>query len=148
MAAAVADFRPKAGLVDPGTGKLRRMGGGLTLELEATPDLIGGIAKNRRNGQFLVGFALEPRGEMLDSARAKLVRKGLDLIVANPLETMDSETIEAAAVGMGPEGPGVVAETGGAISKERFGEWLLDVIEARRVMVRAGVSPGARVAGR
>ncbi len=139
MAAAVADFRPKPGLVDPQTGKLRRKAGGLTLELEATPDLIGGIARHRRDGQFLVGFALEPRSEMLDSARAKLVSKGLDLIVANPLETMDSETISAAAVGMGPEGPGVVAESGGAILMVRFGEWLLDVIEARRVVVRAQV---------
>jgi phosphopantothenoylcysteine decarboxylase/phosphopantothenate--cysteine ligase len=94
MAAAVADYRPRiaAGDLDR---KHRRTDAGMTIQLEPTPDLLAGCSKIRRPDQLLVGFALEPRDELLASARAKLTRKGLDLIVANPLETMDAPTIEA-----------------------------------------------------
>ncbi len=94
MAAAVADYRPK---VDPSAfnGKFRRTDQKLVLELEPTPDLLAQVGTTKRENQLLVGFALEPRQEMLDSARAKIVRKRIDMVVANPLETMDSEFIEA-----------------------------------------------------
>lgn len=94
MAAAVADYRPK---VDPAmwNGKFRRRSAGLTLELEPTPDLLAEISASRRPGQMLIGFALEPRDELVASATVKLDRKGVDLVVGNPLETMDSPDIEA-----------------------------------------------------
>jgi phosphopantothenoylcysteine decarboxylase/phosphopantothenate--cysteine ligase len=135
MAAAVADYRPK---VEPGqlAGKLKRSGGGMVIELEATEDLLAGCSKRREPGQLLVGFALEPRERMLESARAKLVRKGIDLIVANPLETMEAATIEAVVLGR----DGSEQRTDGAIGKGAFAEWLLDVldsvIEARGVEKR------------
>jgi hypothetical protein len=47
--------------------------------------------------------------------------------VANPLETMDSETIEAVVIGH----DGFEAKTNGKISKAEFAPWLLDVIEAK-----------------
>lgn len=127
MAAAVADYRPAPTETDPG-GKRRRTGDGLRLELEATPDLLEGCARGRRGGQLLVGFALEPRDELHASARRKLERKGIDLIVANPLETMDSDAIEAWLIGHADGGP-VEAYTGGTIPKTAFGPWLLDAIE-------------------
>lgn len=94
MAAAVADYRPK---VDPSFfgGKFRRKNENLTLELEPTPDLLAEVGKTRRDDQLFVGFALEPRAEMLDAAQAKMQRKRIDMVVANPLETMDSDEIEA-----------------------------------------------------
>jgi phosphopantothenoylcysteine decarboxylase/phosphopantothenate--cysteine ligase len=94
MAAAVADYRPK---VDPAFfgGKFRRKNENLTLELEPTPDLLAEVGKTRRDDQLFVGFALEPRAEMLDAAQAKMQRKRIDMVVANPLETMDSDEIEA-----------------------------------------------------
>lgn len=94
MAAAVADYRPK---VDPSAfnNKFRRTDQKFVLELEPTPDLLAQVGATRRDTQLLVGFALEPRQEMLDAARAKIVRKRIDMVVANPLETMDSEFIEA-----------------------------------------------------
>lgn len=123
MAAAVADYRPK---VDPAFlgGKFRRQDQKLTLELEPTPDLLAEVARSRRPGQLLVGFALEPRAEMLASARSKLERKKVDLVVANPLETMDSGEIEAVVL----DKSGAEFPTPGVMSKDRFASWLLDLI--------------------
>jgi phosphopantothenoylcysteine decarboxylase/phosphopantothenate--cysteine ligase len=125
MAAAVADYRPKVGTSGDSQTKLRRTEGGMTLELEATPDLLAGCSKVRRPGQVLVGFALEPAATLLESAESKLKRKGVDLIVANALETMDAPTVDATVVGAG----GIVARTPGIMTKEAFAPWLMDVIE-------------------
>jgi phosphopantothenoylcysteine decarboxylase / phosphopantothenate---cysteine ligase len=128
MAAAVADFRPMGGSLD---GKLYRSAG-LSLELEPTPDLLAGLAAERAPNQVLVGFALQPRAGLIAAAREKLNRKGVDMIVANPLETMDSSTIEAIVLSrLGTEHRTPDGEGGqGAIPKERFASWLLDQIEA------------------
>ena len=97
------------------------------MKLEPTPDLLAEVAKSRRPDQLMVGFALEPREELLASAREKLERKMVDLVVANPLETMDSQTIEAIVIGR----EGFEARTQGAISKEAFAPWLMELIESR-----------------
>lgn len=129
MAAAVADFRPKRPDPDaPLPEKVRRADAGLRLELEPTPDLLAMCAEIRSPGQALIGFALEPRDEMLASARAKLERKRVDAIVANPLETMDADTIEAHLV----RRSGATVSTPGPIAKAAFAPWLLDAIGARR----------------
>lgn len=123
MAAAVADYRPK---VDPAFfgGKFRRKSEKLMLELEPTPDLLAEVSSRRREGQILVGFALEPREELIASARAKLERKKIDLVVANPLETMDSDEIEAIVIGK----DGGERRTPGRMSKRDFAPWLLNAI--------------------
>ncbi len=126
MAAAVADYRPKPNPAMSG-GKFRRTSAPLTLELEPTPDLLAGVSSRRRSGQLLVGFALEPREELLASARAKLERKKIDMVVGNPLETMDSETIEAVVL----EKNGGEHRTPGSMSKPQFAPWLLSLIEQR-----------------
>lgn len=95
MAAAVADYRPMPNQAAFQGGKFRRTSEKLTLELEPTPDLLAEVGATRREDQLFVGFALEPRAEMLDAARAKMRRKRIDMIIANPLETMDSPDIEA-----------------------------------------------------
>jgi phosphopantothenoylcysteine decarboxylase/phosphopantothenate--cysteine ligase len=84
MAAAVADFRPRA----PVTGKLSRRTAGseVSLALEAVPDLLAGLARARRGARpFLVGFAAETAaGDALgERAGAKLREKRCDAIVAN-----------------------------------------------------------------
>lgn len=125
MAAAVADYRPKISpeAAAKADGKLRRDAAGLTLHLEPTPDLLAEVARARQAGQTLVGFALEPRSRMLESARAKLNRKKVDMIVANPLETMDGDTIEATVVTH--DG---AFQTKGAVSKGAFADWLLGLL--------------------
>jgi len=81
MAAAVADFRPR----ETAATKLGRVSG-LTLELEPTEDILAGVAAAAPPSgdparPILVGFAAETGS--LDRAADKLVRKGVDLLVAN-----------------------------------------------------------------
>jgi len=78
MAAAVADFRPKA---VAGT-KLRKADGTPELLLEPTTDILAELGRRRRDGQVLVGFAAETDG-VAERAAAKLAAKGVDLMVAN-----------------------------------------------------------------
>lgn len=125
MAAAVADYRPAPDEIDPGS-KRRRSKEGLTLRLESTPDLLMGCSSRARPDQLLVGFALEPEADLLASARAKLARKSIDLVVANPLETMDSTGIHAWLLGNPDRGVVLQTRTDGPIPKAEFAAWLLD----------------------
>jgi len=79
MTAAVADYRPVA----PSQHKLKKDGGPITIDLEPTEDILGGLRARGYKG-LLVGFAMETE-DLLAQARAKLERKGLNLIVANDL---------------------------------------------------------------
>ena len=76
MSAAPADYRPKT----PADTKRARAAGTLTVELEATPDILGSL--KRRKGMVVVGFALET-GNGLANARAKLQNKALDFVILN-----------------------------------------------------------------
>jgi phosphopantothenoylcysteine decarboxylase/phosphopantothenate--cysteine ligase len=78
MAAAVADFRPKA----VSDRKIKKGDGVPDVVLEPTPDILAGLGARRRPGQVLVGFAAETN-DLRREAAAKLRAKGLDLIVAN-----------------------------------------------------------------
>jgi len=74
--AAVADYRPKAA-----AGQKIKRKGPITLELEATPDILKEISA-KKAGQIVVGFAAETEN-VLENARQKLVSKSLDAIVVN-----------------------------------------------------------------
>jgi phosphopantothenoylcysteine decarboxylase/phosphopantothenate--cysteine ligase len=78
MAAAVADFRPKAIAGD----KLKKGDGVPDLVLEPTPDILAGLGARKRVGQTLVGFAAET-SDVVANAADKVRRKHLDLMVAN-----------------------------------------------------------------
>jgi len=78
MAAAVADFRPKAAA----EGKLKKRDGTPEIILEPTPDILAGLGASKRDGQVLVGFAAET-DDLIANATDKLRSKRLDLIVAN-----------------------------------------------------------------
>ncbi|MGY1749471.1 bifunctional phosphopantothenoylcysteine decarboxylase/phosphopantothenate--cysteine ligase CoaBC [Modestobacter sp. SYSU DS0511] len=84
MAAAVADFRP----VSVADTKLKK--GGATepdaVPLARTTDVLAELVTARAPGQVVVGFAAETgdaEGDVLTHARAKLARKGVDLLVVN-----------------------------------------------------------------
>ncbi|HEV3470374.1 MAG TPA: bifunctional phosphopantothenoylcysteine decarboxylase/phosphopantothenate--cysteine ligase CoaBC [Pyrinomonadaceae bacterium] len=79
-AAAVADYRPAA----RAGRKLKKSKAALTIELEPTPDILAEVAAARRNGLLVVGFAAET-DRVIEHAREKLRRKGLDAVVANDL---------------------------------------------------------------
>jgi phosphopantothenoylcysteine decarboxylase/phosphopantothenate--cysteine ligase len=86
MAAAVADFRP----AEAAATKLKKEGrDGLELELEPTPDVLSGLAAQRRSGQVLVGFAAEHGDDAIAYGRGKLERKGLDAVVVNDISRPD-----------------------------------------------------------
>jgi phosphopantothenoylcysteine decarboxylase / phosphopantothenate---cysteine ligase len=85
MAAAVADYRPRATSPD----KLRRQSDGWSLELVPNPDLLAEIGHARQGDRpVLVGFALETVSDekAVASARSKLMSKRVDLVVANRAE--------------------------------------------------------------
>ena len=83
MAAAPADFTPEA----PSDRKLKKHGdAGLTVTFTQTTDVLAGLVRQRRPGQVIVGFAAETAGsasELMELGRAKLARKGCDLLVLN-----------------------------------------------------------------
>jgi phosphopantothenoylcysteine decarboxylase / phosphopantothenate---cysteine ligase len=86
MAAAVADFRP----AHAAATKLKKEGReGLELALEPTPDVLSGLAAQRRAGQVLVGFAAEHGENAVEYGRGKLERKRLDAIVVNDISRPD-----------------------------------------------------------
>lgn len=76
-AAAVADYRPAA--YQP--AKIKKGEGAMALDLDRTPDILAAVAKLPQ-APFTVGFAAETE-DLETNARAKLERKGLDLIAAN-----------------------------------------------------------------
>jgi len=84
MAAAVADFRPKAVAGD----KLKKVDGVPDVVLEPTTDVLAELGA-RKSGQFLVGFAAETE-RVREHAQAKLEAKGVDLMVANDVSVADS----------------------------------------------------------
>jgi phosphopantothenoylcysteine decarboxylase/phosphopantothenate--cysteine ligase len=76
-AAAVADYRP----VVVSDQKLKRTGP-MTIELAPTEDILAEVARSRRPGQLIIGFAAETENRV-ENGRAKLLRKGADAIVIN-----------------------------------------------------------------
>ena len=132
MAAAVADFRPKA-LSDD---KLRRAEGPPDLALEPTPDILGGIA-GMEERPFLVGFAAE--AGPADGAIPKAKNKGVDLLVANDISDPGS--------GFGTDGnqvtlitPDGVVEPWELLSKPEVARRLWDRIVAMRAEAVEGES--------
>lgn len=80
LCAAVADFKPE----NMAQQKIKREKDDLVIRLKPTHDIAVQLGKMKKEGQRLVGFALETNNEMAH-AQDKLVRKNLDFIVLNSL---------------------------------------------------------------
>ena len=80
MCAAVADYTS----AEVSATKIKKSGGGFSIELVPTKDIAAELGRTKREGQQLVGFALETDNEE-SNALDKLKRKNLDLIVLNSL---------------------------------------------------------------
>lgn len=80
LCAAVADFTPEA----KADKKMKRGENGLTLQLQPTRDIAAELGCRKKEGQLLVGFALETNDEECN-ALLKLKKKNLDMIVLNSL---------------------------------------------------------------
>ncbi len=79
MAAAVSDYRVKNAA---GQKMKREKAATLTLELEATEDILQEVVARRRPGTLVVGFAAETE-DVMANGRAKFARKGVDALVVN-----------------------------------------------------------------
>lgn len=78
-AAAVADYRPKSEALE----KIKKDQGLTGIELTRNPDIVAAVGAKKKKG-ILVGFAMETE-DLLANARRKLIRKNMDMIVANDL---------------------------------------------------------------
>ncbi|MDD4223476.1 MAG: bifunctional phosphopantothenoylcysteine decarboxylase/phosphopantothenate--cysteine ligase CoaBC [Candidatus Cloacimonetes bacterium] len=83
--AAVSDFKP----LKAASQKIKK-GGSLNLDLVPTPDILAQLGKQKTKKQKLIGFAAETE-KLVANAREKLLRKNLDLICVNHLDTAGSD---------------------------------------------------------
>lgn len=82
LCAAVADYRPK----EQADSKIKRNDdSGVTLELIPNKDIAAALGKEKKEGQTLIGFALETNNEE-QNALKKIEKKNLDYIVLNSLQ--------------------------------------------------------------
>ena len=88
MAAAVADYRPRA----VSTQKIKKSNSALNLRLERTPDILLAVKAQREKTGYpivVVGFAAESEN-LMANASGKLLSKGVDLLVANDISAGDA----------------------------------------------------------
>ena len=131
MAAAPADFRP----TDVSEAKIKKAADGSapTIELAQNADILAELSRHRsRPGQVVVGFAAETgdaTGSVLDLARAKLARKGCDLLVVNDVSGgAVFGSAENEAVILGADGTAAEVPQG---SKNALAQVIVDHIVAR-----------------
>lgn len=126
MAAAVADYRP----ADVSDRKLTKESGPLeSIELVQNEDIVAHLAARRHPGQVVVAFAAETpddRDELLERARRKRERKGVDLLVVNEVGWDRGFESGENAVHVIGDGGAVVARASG--SKRSVADDIWDVI--------------------
>jgi phosphopantothenoylcysteine decarboxylase / phosphopantothenate---cysteine ligase len=101
----------------------------MTLELAKTPDILADVSKHRHDGLLVVGFAAETNN-VVEYARSKLAKKGLDIVVANDVtkEGAGFNTDTNIATIIGPDGETDLP----LMSKRELADKLLDVIAKMR----------------
>ena len=127
MAAAVADFRPAGTAAE----KIKKVDGvdPEPVALVRNPDVLADLVSRREPGQVLVGFAAETagsRGRLLELGRAKVARKGCDLLVLNDVadgRVFGKDVTEVLVLGAGGA---VVAEAAG--TKEAVSDAVWDEV--------------------
>ena len=131
MAAAPADFRPTS----QSDAKIKKAADGSapTIELVQNADILAELSAQRAHpGQVVVGFAAETgdaTGSVLDLARAKLARKGCDLLVVNDVSGgAVFGSPENAAVILGADGTAAEVPQG---AKSALAQVIVDHIAAR-----------------
>jgi phosphopantothenoylcysteine decarboxylase/phosphopantothenate--cysteine ligase len=82
MAAAVADYTPETTC----TEKIKKTDDDLSIKLKRTKDILKHLGKTKKDGQIIVGFAMETEN-MIENAAKKLKSKNCDMICANNLKT-------------------------------------------------------------
>lgn len=127
MAAAVSDYRPET--VAESKIKKETAGDRLTLELVKNPDILAALAESRPDGQVIVGFAAETETDpdaLLALGRAKIARKGSDLLVINRVGWAEGFGTDANTVVVVDSLGDIVMEASG--SKQSVADRILDVV--------------------
>lgn len=123
--AAVADYRPAVAA----TEKVKKKDGEMSIQLERTKDILAHLGAHKREGQFLCGFSMETEN-MLENSVAKLVKKNLDMVIANNLK------VEGAGFGTNTNVVTVITRKGGEqlplMSKDDVADKILDAIIKER----------------
>ena len=129
MAAAVADFRPAERV---GTKIKKTDAEPPPVALVRNPDVLTELVAHRRRGQVVVGFAAETgdaTGDYHAQGRAKLARKGCDLLVVNEVgERRGFESTDNAAVILAADGSATEVPHG---PKEVLAHVVWDLVTAR-----------------
>jgi phosphopantothenoylcysteine decarboxylase/phosphopantothenate--cysteine ligase len=126
MAAAVADFRP-AGYR---ASKIKKLPDAEPepIHLVKNPDILAELTARRTPGQVIVGFAAET-DDVLANGRAKLARKGCDLLVVNQVgEDLAFGRPDNAAVVLGADGTSTEVPRG---AKETLADIVWNLVAAR-----------------
>lgn len=127
MAAAVADYRPAS--VAEAKIKKEQQGDRLVLELVKNPDILAEISAAKTAGQLIVGFAAETepgREAMLELGRAKIARKGCDLLVLNRVGWSEGFQSDSNTVVVLDRAGDIVIEASG--TKSSVADRVLDVV--------------------
>ena len=119
MAAAVADYTP----LEKAEQKIKKKDDDLNIPLQRTRDILKSLGANKKEGQVLIGFAMETEN-LLANAREKLLAKNTDYIIANSIADagagfgVDTNIVTI----LSPEGE----EALGLLSKEETAEEILN----------------------
>lgn len=124
MNAAVADFRPQ----EIQNRKIKKSEKAPIISLVPTIDILGEVAKLRRNDQLIIGFAAETH-DVAHDAQDKLRRKQLDMIVANDVSTPGAGFAAENNHAQFFDATGLVHDTG-LVAKHQVAEELADSIAA------------------
>lgn len=89
MCAAVADYTP-----DKISEQKIKKSGDLSLSLKKTKDILQYLGENKPAKQILVGFAAETEN-IIENGKGKLIKKNLDLLIANNINVAGDDTTEA-----------------------------------------------------
>ena len=123
--AAVADYRPAV----VATEKVKKKDGDMSIHLERTKDILAYLGEHKKEGQFLCGFSMETEN-MLENSITKLVKKNLDMVIANNLK------VEGAGFGTNTNVVTVITRKGGEqlpmMSKDDVADKILDAIIKER----------------
>lgn len=103
--AAVCDYRPKQRV----QGKITKTGESVVFELVETVDVLAALGTMKKDGQWIVGFALESQDPRANAMR-KLKVKNCDFIVLNDTSAIGSS--DNAVEVLGPDGKTVAAFRG------------------------------------
>lgn len=126
-AAAVADFTP----AQVSAEKIKKKEGQQCIDLVRTRDILGYLGEHKKPGQFLCGFSMETEN-LLENSRNKLIKKNLDMVVANNLK------VPGAGFGVDTNVVTLITHDGvkelPQMSKDEVAAALLDEIVNRRLI--------------